>query len=47
MAEIRIFVSPELRQKFKSKCVLENKTMSDVIAGFMEAYISEDNQENK
>lgn len=43
MAEIRVFVKPELRQQFKSKCVLENKTMSDVIADFMANYV-EDNQ---
>jgi hypothetical protein len=44
MAEIRVFVKPELRQQFKSKCVLENKTMSDVIADFMATYVN-DNQE--
>lgn len=44
MAEIRVFVKPELRQQFKSKCVLENKTMSDVIAEFMVNYVTEDNQ---
>lgn len=44
MAEIRVFVKPELRQQFKSKCVLENKTMSDVIAEFMVNYVTEDKQ---
>jgi hypothetical protein len=44
MAEIRVFVKPELRQQFKSKCVLENKTMSDVIAEFMANYVTEDKQ---
>jgi hypothetical protein len=44
MAEIRVFVKPELRQQFKSKCVLENKTMSDVIAEFMVNYVTENNQ---
>lgn len=44
MAEIRVFVKPELRQQFKSKCVLENKTMSDVIADFMEKFVTEDKQ---
>ena len=47
MAEIRVFVKPELRQQFKSKCVLENKTMSDVIAGLMAGYVESDNQETK
>ncbi|MBD2213994.1 copy number control protein [Nostoc linckia FACHB-104] len=42
LAEIRVFVSPELRQKFKGKCVTEGKTMSDVIAAFMEQYIKEE-----
>ena len=41
MAEIRVFVKPELRQQFKSKCVLENKTMSDVIAEFMANYVGD------
>jgi len=44
MAEIRVFVSPELRQKFKGKCVTEGKTMSDVIAAFMEQYIKEESR---
>jgi hypothetical protein len=47
MAEIRVFVKPELRQQFKSKCVLENKTMSDVIADFMANYVESTNQETK
>lgn len=48
MAEIRVFVKPELRQQFKSKCVLENKSMSDVIADFMANYVeSEDKPETK
>jgi len=41
MAEIRVFVKPELRQQFKSKCVLENKTMSDVIADLMASYVNQ------
>jgi hypothetical protein len=45
MAEIRVFVRPELRQKFKGKCVTQGKTMSDVIAAFMEKYITEDDKE--
>ena len=44
MAEIRVFVSPELRQKFKGKCVTEGKTMSDVIAAFMEQYIKDESK---
>lgn len=45
MAEIRVFVKPELRQQFKSKCVLENKTMSDVIADFMTNYVESENKQ--
>jgi hypothetical protein len=45
MAEIRVFVKPELRQQFKSKCVLENKTMSDVIADFMANYVEDSKEE--
>jgi len=45
MAEIRVFIPPELRQKFKGKCVTQGKTMSDVIAAFMEKYIKEDDKE--
>jgi hypothetical protein len=47
MAEIRVFVPPELRQKFKGKCVTQGKTMSDVIAAFMESYVRNDSEEIK
>ncbi|WP_373524866.1 plasmid partition protein ParG [Nostoc sp.] len=47
MAEIRVFVPPELRQRFKGKCVTQGKTMSDVIAAFMENYAKDDSKEGK
>lgn len=46
MAEIRVFVKPELRRQFKSKCVMENKTMSDVIADFMANYVIAQKEKN-
>jgi excinuclease UvrABC nuclease subunit len=45
-AEIRVFVSPELRNQFKGKCVTQGKTMSEVLAEFMSAYVKQDNDKN-
>jgi hypothetical protein len=44
MSEVRVFVEPELKNKFKGKCVTQGKTMSDVIADFMDRYVKEDSQ---
>jgi len=39
MAEIRVFVQPELRTQFKTLCVSQNKTMSEVLTNLMQDYI--------
>lgn len=45
MAEIRVFVNPELRSQFKSQCALNNRTMSEVIAELMENFTKEKNNQ--
>jgi len=44
MAEIRVFVQPNLRTEFKTICVSQNKTMSDVITALMEEYIKKNDR---
>jgi|GEM_PF-2039807 len=45
--ERRVFVPGDLRNRFKGKCATQGKTMSEVIAAFMENYTKDDSKEAK
>lgn len=41
LVTVRAFLSPDLRNSFKSLCVKEGITMNDVIVQFIEDYVQE------
>jgi predicted DNA-binding protein len=45
--QIRAFIEPELRQRFKTACTAKGKTMDDVITEFVEKYSDEYENELK
>ena len=47
MAEIRIFIKPDLRSQFKSVCALKNQTMSEALSEIMEKFIEESRRNNE
>jgi hypothetical protein len=47
MAEIRVFVTPDTRTEFKTICVSQNKTMSEVLTEMINQYIQLNKKESK
>ena len=45
LVTVRAFLSPELRNSFKSICVKQGVTMNDVIVDFIESYVQQQWQE--
>jgi hypothetical protein len=40
---VKIYLPSEIRAQFKAKCALQQKSMNEVLLGFIQTYLEEDN----